>query len=425
LGASYTLVMKVLVVGTGGREHALAWKLKQSSKLSQLYVAPGNPGTQGVAENVPAESVEEILAWLGQNPIDLVVIGPDRYLAEGLTDRIQELGIPVFGPTRDAAEIEWSKSYAKQLMRDAGIPTAAYEVFADADSALTYLKTQNFPLVIKADGLAAGKGVIIAQTREEAESTIADMLSGEKFGKAGKRIVIEEYLRGLEISVHAFCDGETAVMFPSSKDHKRIFDGDMGPNTGGMGTIAPVPSVSPEQMELIKSTVVLPLLVGLKKRGRTFKGILFPGIMLTAEGPKVIEFNARFGDPETQSYMLLLESDLLEILLACATGTLASVDVTWRTGSACCIILAAEGYPEHPQYGAPITMLPFDIEGAVFFYAGMTRSEQSSIVSGGRVLGAAAYAATLREAVNNAYRKLSQIEFFGKQYRQDIGASVL
>lgn len=417
--------MKVLVVGSGGREHALAWKLKQSPKVDQIYIAPGNPGTKEVGENIEAKSKDEILKWLRINEVDLVVIGPDKYLAEGLADSVEELGIPVFGPTRAAAEIEWSKAYAKKLMLDFHIPTAAYEVFTDADSACAYIRTQNLPIVIKADWLVAGKGVVIAQTLPEADKAIGDMLENKKFGESGSCIVIEEYLEGLEISVHAFCDGENAVMLPASKDHKRIFDGDKGPNTGGMGTIAPVPSVTDEQLEVIKRQIVLPTLVALKERGRTFRGVLFPGIMLTKDGPKVIEFNARFGDPETQSYMLLLETDLFTILYSSATGTLAGIEVKWSDEYACCVILAAKGYPENPEKGACVTILPFGPADVMIFHAGTAKEGDNLVVSGGRVLGVAAKGKTLQESLSKAYAKIGQIEFSGNQYRKDIGASVL
>jgi len=419
-----SIPMKVLLVGSGGREHALAWKLKQSKRVTDIYIAPGNPGTEELGENIPAETSQEILEWLKSNRVDLVVIGPDQYLAEGLTDSIQELGIKVFGPTKLAAEIEWSKSYAKQFMEEECIPTARHKVFNSSDEAKKYVSTQSFPLVIKADGLAAGKGVVIAQDLAEAVEAIEGMLDKKTFGESGARIVIEEYLEGREISVHAFCDGNIAVLFPASKDHKRIFEGDTGPNTGGMGTVAPVP-VSQEEMDLIRDLVILPTLTGLKKRGQPFNGLLFPGIMLTSEGPKVIEFNARFGDPETQSYMLLLETDLFEILDACASGTLEEIDIRWSNQFACCIILAAKGYPARPEKGAPITILPFKSENTVIFHAGTTLSNGELRVSGGRVLGVSARGETLKEALDKAYKKIDQIDFQGKQFREDIGESLL
>ena len=424
-GAGYTEFMKVLIVGEGGREHALAWKLKQSPKVTELFVAPGNPGTASLATNVPARTSSTILEWLKGNSVDLVVIGPDSFLAEGLTDAIQEMGIAVFGPTKAAAEIEWSKSYAKQFMVEEGIPTAKHRVFETADGALEYIRKQDFPIVIKVDGLAAGKGVVIAKTLHEAENAVSDMMSKKIHGDSGSRVVVEEFLAGLEISIHAFCDGENAILFPTAKDHKRIFDGDEGPNTGGMGTIAPVPLVPQHQIDLIKERVVLPTLAGLKKRGRPFSGLLFPGIMLTKYGPMVIEFNARFGDPETQSYMRLLDSDLFEALYACATGSLANTEVRWKKEFACCVILASEGYPGEHKKGVSIELSKFDSEDMILFYAGVAENNGKLVTNGGRVFGVTATAPSLKEALNSAYREIGHVKFAGKQFRRDIGASVI
>jgi len=416
--------MEVLVVGSGGREHSLTWKLKQSPKVSKIYIAPGNYGTTNLGTNISAESSEEIIAWLQKNPVDLVVIGPDQYLKEGLTDKIRNLGILVFGPSRAAAEIEWSKTYAKQIMLEENIPTAQSHTFFNSKEAKQYIRNQKMPIVIKADGLAAGKGVVIAKTIEEAESAITNMMDSKIFGDSGNSILIEEYLDGFEVSAHAFCDGEEAVLFPVSKDHKRIKDGDIGPNTGGMGTIAPVSTVTKEQIESIKSKVILPILASLKKRGCPFIGILFPGIMLTKNGPFVIEFNARFGDPETQSYMRILESDLFEILYACSKGILSSVEVKWNDKYACCIVLAAKGYPIKTETGDPIVILPFDSKESLIFYAGTTTSKGQLITNSGRVLGVTATGDSLNEALEKAYRRINQIDFTGKQYRRDIGTSI-
>jgi phosphoribosylamine--glycine ligase len=416
--------MKVLLVGDGGREHALAWKLKQSLKVTQIYIAPGNPGTATVGINVNVSNTKEILEWLSAHEVDLVVIGPDNYLAEGLTDLLQAKGIPVFGPTKAAAEIEWSKAYAKQFMLEEGIPTARSRVFTTADVAREYIRTQTFPMVIKADGLAAGKGVTIAETLEEADAAITSMLEEKMFGVSGSKVIIEEYLEGFEISVHAFCDGDTALLFPVSKDHKRIGEGDTGPNTGGMGTIAPVGLIPEEQLELIKQRIVLPTLAGLKKRGRPFSGVLFPGIMLTASGPQVIEFNARFGDPETQSYMRLLESDLFNILYACATNSLAGIEVAWSSKFACCIVAASEGYPGNIEKDLPI-VLPPTLDDIVIFHAGTKLKNDHLVTNGGRVLGVSAIGDSLQEALLTAYKGMEQVGFSGKQYRRDIGAAVL
>jgi phosphoribosylamine--glycine ligase len=424
VGKSYTWTMKVLIVGEGGREHALAWKIKQSPKVKKIFVAPGNPGTASIATNIACHTVDEILAWVKQNPVDLVVIGPDKYLAEGLTDALQKIGTAVFGPTKAAAETEWSKSYAKQFMQEEGIPTARHRVFESAEGALDYIRKQLFPLVIKADGLAAGKGVIIAKTLVEAEQAVQDMMEKKIHGNSGARIVVEDFLEGLEISIHAFCDGETAILFPSSKDHKRIFENDEGLNTGGMGTIAPVPFVPEEQMNLILERVVLPTLAGLKKRGRPFSGILFPGIMLTKYGPMVIEFNARFGDPETQSYMRLLDSDLFDILYACTNATLKEAEVHWRSESACCVVLASEGYPEKYKKDVPIGLSKFDSEDVVIFHAGTTIQDGKLITKGGRVFGLTTTGPTLKEALDSAYEEIEHVQFSGKQFRRDIGTSV-
>jgi len=418
--------MDILIIGSGGREHALAWKLRQSSLIKNIFVAPGNAGTSGIAQNVDISGTEEILDWLKKKHIDLVVVGPDDYLADGIVDELEKQGVPVFGPTKMAAEIEWSKAFAKRFMEEEGIPTAAYEVFDDIEKAKSYLKTRDFPIVIKASGLAMGKGVIIANSLKEAEAAISGIMGDKVFGKAGNQIIIEEYLQGREISVHAFCDGENMIMFPPSQDHKRIFDNDKGPNTGGMGTIVPVPWVTDEQMKTIKEEIVIPTIMALKKRGRPFKGVLFPGIMITPNGPKVIEFNARFGDPETQSYMRILETDLIEILLACVKGNLKTQKVLWSSQSACCIVCASGGYPGEYKKGKVIygldTILGKDI---VIFQAGTIINKVKITTNGGRVLGVTAIGNSLQESLEKAYKALETISFEGMQYRKDIGAKSL
>ena len=312
------------------------------------------------------------------------------------------MGLLVFGPTKAAAEIEWSKSYAKQFMQEEGIPTARYKVFNVRTEALEYVRNQGLPLVIKADGLAAGKGVVIAQTLTDAEDAIEDMMSKKVHGDSGTRVVIEEYLEGFEISIHAFCDSENAILFPPSKDHKRISNGDIGPNTGGMGTITPVPCISEKDMELIRNQIVLPTLTGLRKRGRPFHGILFPGVMITKDGPKVIEFNARFGDPETQSYMRILDTDLLDILYACVRGSLKNIEVKWSSQSACCIVLASAGYPGSYDNGVAIES-PKDTKEIVVFHAGTIMNDAVLVTNGGRVLGITATGNTLKQALKSAY----------------------
>jgi phosphoribosylamine--glycine ligase len=417
--------MDILVVGSGGREHALVWKLKQSKKVRNIFVTPGNAGTSLLAKNLDLSKTDEIVDWLKKNPIDLIVIGPDNYLAEGMADKIQALGIKVFGPTKVAAEIEWSKSYAKRLMREEGIPNATFKTFKDYDAAVEYVKNQEFPLVIKANGLALGKGVVIAENFDQAEKSLIRMMKEKLFGEAGNEVVIEEYLEGKEISIHAFCDGKHAVKFPASQDHKRIFDGDKGPNTGGMGTIAPIPWVTIAQMQEIKEKIVLPTLAALKKRGRPFKGILFPGIMITKNGLKVIEFNARFGDPETQSYMRILETDLADILLACADGTLGRQKIKWLEKSACCIVCASGGYPSVYEKGKVVQGLQNVDKNIVIFHAGTKITNDEIVTNGGRVLGITAVGDSLKESLTKAYDAAKNISFDRMFYRKDIGSKSL
>lgn len=427
--------MNILVIGSGGREHALVWKLKQSPKVKNIFAMPGNAGTAEIATNISITKIEEIVEWLKDNKMDLVVVGPDNFLAEGIVDKLEGLNIPVFGPTKAASEIEWSKSFAKDLMKEEGVPTASFETFTDYEKALEYVKNGKFPVVIKASGLALGKGVIIAENLNEAEQALSEIMKNKVFGEAGDEVVIEEYLIGREISTHAFCDGETAVLFPSSQDHKRIFEGDKGPNTGGMGTIAPLPWVTEDHLKEIKNKIVDPLIAALKKRRKPFKGILYPGIMITDEGPKVIEFNARFGDPETQSYMRILDTDLVEILLSCINGTLEAQPIKWSPKSACCVILASPGYPGSYEKGKVITGLekyggstsvftevePPYFGDVVIFHSG-TKIEGSDIVTnGGRVLGVTAVGTDLKDSLAKTYKEIENISFDGMQYRKDIG----
>ncbi len=420
--------MNILVIGSGGREHALVWKLKQSPKVENIFVAPGNGGTAQIATNIPCVYTDEILLWLKDNPVDLVVIAPDNYLAEGLADELQTLGIPAFGPTRAASEIEWSKSFAKKFMKEEGIPTARYEIFSSLDEANEYVKHQQFPLVIKVSGLALGKGVAIAKDLEDAHRILQEVMGNKIFGDAGNEVVIEEYLYGKEFSVHAFCDGETAVLFPSSQDHKRIGEGDQGPNTGGMGTVAPLPWVTAENMKEIEEKIVKPTLAALKKLGRPFKGLLYPGIMLTEQGPKVIEFNARFGDPEAQSYMRLLETDLVDICMACINGTLASQEITWSTKYACCVICASGGYPVSYEKGKEIHGLDAKFNPDVLIFHSGTKFDEKNkqfITAGGRVLGITAIGDSLSQALTKAYAAIELISFEKMQFRKDIGRKSL
>jgi phosphoribosylamine--glycine ligase len=418
--------MNILIIGSGGREHALAWKLKQSLGVKNIFVAPGNAGTSAIAKNVPLSKTNEIIDWIKGNPVDLVVVGPDNYLADGIADKLQKMKIEVFGPTKLASEIEWSKSFAKQFMKEESIPTADFEIFSDIKKAKKYVSNHSFPLVIKANGLALGKGAIIVNNIAEAGLTLKEIMQDKVFGEAGNQVVIEEYLNGDEISIHAFCDGEYTILFPPSQDHKRILDGDKGKNTGGMGTITPVPWISDRQMSEIEEKIVKPTLHALKNRGRTFKGILFPGIMITKDGPKVIEFNARFGDPETQSYMRLLESDLLPILLACIDGNLKDQDIIWSKKSACCIVCASSGYPGKYEKGKIINGLDkIRGKGVEVFHAGTKLDKKQIVSNGGRVLGVTSTGNNLKEALNKAYKNIESISFEGMQYRKDIGVKSL
>jgi phosphoribosylamine--glycine ligase len=417
--------MDILIIGAGGREHALAWKLKQSSKVGKIFVLPGNAGTAFDGQNVFLDIFDHqaVIDFSKRNNVGLVLIGSDDVLASGIVDSLQAAGIKVFGPTREAAEIEWSKSFAKDLMKRLVIPTARSEEFTEIGSAKSYIQKSNYPLVIKASGLALGKGVVIAASHEEAVVALEEMLVKKVFGSSGETVIIEEFLQGIEISIHAFCDGETFSMFPAAQDHKRIFDNDHGPNTGGMGTVAPVPGVTAETLKDIEQKIVAPLLQGLKNAGRGFKGILFPGIMLTKDGPKVLEFNARFGDPETQSYMRLLKTDLLDILMACADGNLKNTKIEWEESlSACCVILASAGYPGAYKKGIPISGIKEaeNIEDVVVFHAGTKILGNKIIINGGRVLGVSATGFSLERARRKAYKAVDIIDFGGKQFRKDI-----
>lgn len=415
----------VLVIGSGGREHAITWKLKQSPKVGKLYVAPGNYGTALIAQNTSIDITDhkQIINFVKENKIDLVAVMPDDPLAAGLVNDLKKAGIKAFGPTKEASEIEWSKAYAKKFMKEENIPTASYKKFNDFKKAIDYLKKQKLPIVIKASGLALGKGVIIAKTFNEAKNALEEMMIKKIFGKAGTEVVIEEFLEGQEISIHAFCDGKQAIIFPSSKDHKTIFENNQGPNTGGMGTIAPVPWVTKKLIDQIKKTIVEPTIKGLKKRGRPFAGCLYPGLMITKDGPKVLEFNARFGDPETQSYMRLLKTDLFDIFMACAEGKLSKLNIKWSKKSASCVIIASAGYPASSQKGIPIK----GIEKAekekdiVIFHAGTKLDGKKLVTNGGRVIGVTSVGNTLEESLSKTYNAIKKIKIEGMQFRKDIG----
>ncbi|WP_295616668.1 phosphoribosylamine--glycine ligase [uncultured Intestinimonas sp.] len=419
--------MKVLVVGGGGREHAILWALSKSPKVSQLYCAPGNGGIAALAECVPikATDVAAMVSWAKENAMDFVVVAPDDPLALGMVDALEEAGIPAFGPRANAAIVESSKIFSKELMAKYHIPTAKYQSFTDLDEALAYIRREGAPIVVKADGLALGKGVVVAQTVAEAEEAARSMMADGKFGAAGSRVVIEECMTGPEVTVLCFTDGEHLSPMPPSRDHKRAYDGDKGPNTGGMGAISPAPGYTPEIARRCMEEIFRPTIDALRAEGRPFRGVLYFGLMLTPDGPKVVEYNARFGDPECQAVLSLLESDLMEIFLACRNGTLDQVDVRWTDGAACCLVLASGGYPGKYETGLPITGLEEAGRTAVVFHAGTKRGEDGQILtSGGRVLGVTATADTLEAAIQKAYESAGAISFPDMHFRTDIGRTV-
>ena len=419
--------MKVLVVGGGGREHAILWALSKSPKVSQLYCAPGNGGIAALAECVPikATDVAAMVSWAKENAMDFVVVAPDDPLALGMVDALEAAGIPAFGPRANAAIVESSKIFSKELMAKYHIPTAKYQSFTDLDEALAYIRREGAPIVVKADGLALGKGVVVAQTVAEAEEAARSMMADGKFGAAGSRVVIEECMTGPEVTVLCFTDGEHLSPMPPSRDHKRAYDGDKGPNTGGMGAISPAPGYTPEIARRCMEEIFRPTIDALRAEGRPFRGVLYFGLMLTPDGPKVVEYNARFGDPECQAVLSLLESDLMEIFLACRNGTLDQVDVRWTDGAACCLVLASAGYPGKYETGLPITGLEEAGRTAVVFHAGTKRGEDGQILtSGGRVLGVTATADTLEAAIQKAYESAGAISFPDMHFRTDIGRTV-
>lgn len=414
--------MKILVIGSGGREHAICTALKKSPKLTQLYCAPGNAGIAQLATcvAVQATDLDGILAWVRANPMDLVVVAPDDPLALGLVDRLEADGIPAFGPRQNAAIVEASKDFSKSLMAKYGIPTARHRTFTCLDQALAYLREAGAPIVVKADGLALGKGVVVAQTEAEAEAALREMMEDGKFGLSGSKVVMEACMTGPEVTVLAFVDGETLVTMPSSQDHKRAYDGDLGPNTGGMGAISPSPYYTPQLARRCMEEIFLPTVAALKAEGRPFHGVLYFGLMLTPDGPKVIEYNARFGDPECQAVLSLLESDLVDIFLACRNGTLAQTQISWRDEAACCLVLASGGYPGDYQKGLPITGLD-RVVGATVYHAGTAWKNGAVVTNGGRVLGVTATGATLAQAIDHAYAAAQPITFEGMECRSDIG----
>ena len=417
--------MNILLVGSGGREHALAWKIAQSPQLTRLVAAPGNVGIAALCEtrDIAATDVEAIVHLAREIEADLVVVGPESALERGLADKLQHLGIPCFGPSEAAARLETSKAFTKDFAARHNLPTAAYGVFEEPAAAETFLRTLTAPYVIKADGLAAGKGVVIAATLEEANAAVVDMLGG-RFGQAGARVVIEEFMEGEEVSLFALTDGTRAILFGAAQDHKRAFDGDKGPNTGGMGTYSPAPILTSGLAQQAYEELILPTVAGMAEEGHPYVGVLYAGLMLTQDGPKLVEFNARFGDPECQVLMLRLADDIVPYLLGCATGTLSHVDhqPEWIDGAAVCVVLAAQGYPEAPQSGGAIVGSDADFGGDVtVFHAGTALKDGALVAAGGRVLNVCARGDDIRSARDAAYATVDAIDFPTGFHRRDIG----
>lgn len=417
--------MNILVIGSGGREHALYWKLSESPQTEQIYAIPGNPGMDASAA-IALDDHAKILRFVKEKDIGLVVVGPEVPLMNGLVDELEAAGIRAFGPRANAAEIEGSKSFAKDLMKKYGIPTARYEVFTAAEPARAYIRQEGAPIVVKADGLAAGKGVIVAMTEQEALDAVDAIMEDHSFGDAGARVVIEEFMEGEEASLLAFTDGTTIRPMISAQDHKRAYDGDRGPNTGGMGTYAPAPVMTPEMTERAVEEILKPTIAAMAKEGRIYRGCLYLGLMVTADGPKVVEFNARFGDPETQVVLPLLDSDLVTIMCACADGTLADVPIRWKDGAAVCVVLASGGYPGHYDKGQEIHGLA-DAEAmdALVFHAGTAMKDGKLVTNGGRVLGVVGRGADISSAVDAAYAAAAKISFKDVYYRKDIAHRAL
>jgi phosphoribosylamine--glycine ligase len=416
--------MKILVVGSGGREHALAWKISNDKSKPRIFCAPGNAGTASLGTNlaISATDVNAIAAWCANNKPDLVVVGPEAPLCAGLADKLIAAGTKVFGPSQAAAQLEGSKIFSKAVMDAAGVPTAKSASFTDCAKALAYIREQGAPIVVKADGLAAGKGVTVAMTVAEAEKAVRESLEKNVFGDAGKNVLIEEFLDGPEASILALIDGEHVVMLASAQDHKRVNDRDEGPNTGGMGAYSPAPVVTEEMWPFIREEVFNRTLCELKKRGIVYKGVLYAGLMLTSKGPKVLEFNCRFGDPETQAILVRWDGDILPALFAVADGTLKEKHVRWKEDASVCVVMAAGGYPGSYKQGDEITGLNAAriVPGAVVFHAGTKITSGRVVTAGGRVLGVTAIGETVREAVDRAYEACGKIQFEKAHYRRDI-----
>lgn len=417
--------MKILVVGSGGREHAIVWKIAKSPLVEKIYCAPGNGGIAKYAECVPIKAldIKGIVGFSKENKIDLVIVAPDDPLVAGMIDALEEEGIRAFGPRKNAAILEGSKAFSKDLMRKYNIPTAAYEVFDTYDGAVEFLRMQKYPIVVKADGLALGKGVIIAQNFEEAESAIHSIMKDRIFGDSGSRVVIEEFMEGPEVSVLAFTDGKTIVPMVSSQDHKRALDNDQGLNTGGMGTFSPSRIYTPDIEKYCMENIFKPTIAAMNKEGRTFKGVLFFGLMITSDGPKVLEYNARFGDPETQVVLPRLQNDLVEIFNAVIDEKLDSIDIKWDSNAAVCVIMASGGYPQKYETGYEIAGLEAaeGDAGVTVFHAGTKLEKGKYITAGGRVLGVTALESSLEKAIKKAYEGVAKISFKDMHFRKDIG----
>ncbi|BET57026.1 phosphoribosylamine--glycine ligase [Geobacter sp. 60473] len=421
--------MKVLVIGGGGREHALVWKIAQSPLVSKVYCAPGNPGIGLIAENVSlaVDDLDGLAAFATEQSIDLTVVGPELPLSLGIVDRFEEKGLLIFGARRNAAIIEASKAFSKDLMKKYQVPTAAYDVFTEVEPAVAFIDRVGVPIVVKADGLAAGKGVIIAHTREEAVGAVTDMLSGNAFGDAGSRVVIEEFLTGEEASFLAFTDGKNIIPLASAQDHKAVFDGDTGPNTGGMGAYSPAPVVTPAIHDKVMAEVMRRTVDGMAAEGRPYRGVLYAGLMINGDQVKTLEFNARFGDPECQPLLMRMKSDIVPVLLAVARGDLSGIELEWHDMAAVCVVMASGGYPADYRKGDEIRGLEdaARMEDLFVFHAGTSRKNGRIVTSGGRVLGVTALGATVGEAIDRAYRGVAAISWDGVHYRTDIGAKAL
>lgn len=415
--------MNILVVGGGGREHAIVWALSKSPRVNKIYCAPGNGGISDIAECVPIKAVDipAMVDFVKNSSVDFVVVAPDDPLALGMVDAMEAAGIRTFGPRANAAIIESSKVFSKGLMEKYGIPTAKYRIFSDMDEALAYVREQGAPIVIKADGLALGKGVVVADAVETAEAAVISMMREKKFGDSGSSIVVEEFMTGPEVTVLAFTDGKTIIPMISSQDHKRAFDGDKGPNTGGMGAFCPSPLYTEGTAKICMDTIFRPTIEAMNKEGREFRGVIYFGLMLTPNGPRVVEYNARFGDPETQPILSLLDTDILDIFEAVSDGSLDEIDVKWKPGASCCVVMASGGYPDKYDTGFEISGLSAPSQELTVFHAGTKKENGKYLTTGGRVLGVTATAPTLQEAVLRAYSGVAGISFNKARYRKDIG----